>query len=167
MVDDHATAPDAPASSPVAAAQEEPTTYYGSADEFVRKQLIGTYRRRVIRQGSGGGLRWKAAWWESKEAQQRIEALRRAWEAARADEKAGMSIWWINHCDPNMSVLLSQDGPFADSTDENRIGESLPYAPPSKDCSSLTGSRRYTPSVQPPKSTKLRPQTPDPGTPKV
>ena len=123
-VDD--TAPDAP----TLAEKDEPTTYYGSADEFVRKQLIGTYRRRVIRQGSGGGLRWKAAWWESKEAQQRIEALWRAWEAARADEKAGMSTWWINHCDPHMAVLLSQDGPFADSTDENRIGQPLPYEPP-------------------------------------
>ncbi|WP_216848430.1 MULTISPECIES: DUF4913 domain-containing protein [unclassified Rathayibacter] len=77
--------------SALESAEEEPTTFYGSADEFVRKQLIGSYRRRIIRHGSGGGLRWKAAWWESKEAQQRIEALWRAWEAARADSKAGMS----------------------------------------------------------------------------
>ena len=43
-------------------AGEEPTTHFGSADEFVRKQLFGTYRRRVMAQGSSGGLRWKAAW---------------------------------------------------------------------------------------------------------
>lgn len=124
-VDDDDLTPDA-----YEGAEEEPTTFFGSADEFVRKQLIGTYRRRVIRGGSGSGLRWKAAWWSSAEAQQRIEALWRAWEAARADEKAGMSTWWINHCDPHMTALLSPDGPFADSQDENRVGEPLPYERP-------------------------------------
>ncbi|WP_216848429.1 MULTISPECIES: hypothetical protein [unclassified Rathayibacter] len=29
-----------------------------------------------------------------------------------------------------MTAFLSQDGPFADSTDENRLGEQLPYEPP-------------------------------------
>ncbi|RFA06806.1 hypothetical protein B7R21_18315 [Subtercola boreus] len=124
-----ATAPTLP---PVATSRPtpQPSTYFGSPDEFVRKQLIGTYRRRVIAQGSGGGQRWKAAWWESREAQQRMEALWRAWEAARNDEKAGASTWWISHCDPHMSVLLSPDGPFADSTDENRLGDPLPYTSP-------------------------------------
>ena len=134
--------PAATAASVDVDAGEEPTTHFGSADEFVRKQLISTYRRRVVAQGSGGGSRWKAAWWESKEAQQRIEALWRAWEAARADPKAGMSAWWINHCDPHMNVLLSSDGPFADSTDENRIGEALPYEPP------VEGA--FPPDLQPP-----------------
>ncbi|WP_219812347.1 DUF4913 domain-containing protein [Rathayibacter sp. AY1C7] len=100
--------------------EEAVTTHYGSADEFVRKQLISTYRRRVIAYGSGGGMRWKAAWWESKEAVQRIEALWRAWEAARRDETDGPSTWWVNHCDPHMNVLLSMDGPFADSRRERR-----------------------------------------------
>jgi len=143
--DDDPFGADEPATAAVSIdveAQEEPTTHFGSADEFVRKQLIGTYRRRVMAQGSGAGLRWKAAWWESKEAQQRIEALWRAWEAARADPKAGMSAWWINHCDPHMSVLLSPDGPFADSTDENRIGEALPYEAP------VEGA--FPPDLQPP-----------------
>ncbi|RFA17742.1 DUF4913 domain-containing protein [Subtercola boreus] len=132
---------DQPAGEPVV------TTHFGSADEFVRKQLIGTYRRRVIAQGSGAGFRWKAAWWESKEAQQRIEALWRAWEAARADEKAGMSAWWIEHCDPHMSVLLSPEGPFADSTDENRIGDPLPYEPADEGL--------FEPDLQPPLLTQL------------
>lgn len=111
--------------------EEEATTFYGSADEWVRKHLIVTYRRRVVATGSSGHGRWKAAWYESREAQQRIEALWRAWEAARQDTKDGMSTWWINHCDPHMSVLLSPTGPFADSTDENELGDPLPYiAPP-------------------------------------
>lgn len=84
----------APAAEHAPAQDEEAvTTHYGSADEFVRKQLISTYRRRVIAYGSGGGMRWKAAWWESKEAVQRIEALWRAWEgvggrATRRDGRA-------------------------------------------------------------------------------
>ena len=121
----------APAAEHAPAQDEEAvTTHYGSADEFVRKQLISTYRRRVIAYGSGVGMRWKAAWWESKEAVQRIEALWRAWEAARQDEKDGPSTWWVNHCDPHMNVLLSMDGPFADSRDENDVGDPLPYTPP-------------------------------------
>ncbi|WP_216364044.1 DUF4913 domain-containing protein, partial [Subtercola boreus] len=124
-----------PAVTPAPAVASQPdkkqeaavTTHFGSADEFVRKQLIGSYRRRVIAHGSGGGMRWKAAWWDSEEAQQRMEALWRSWEAARQDEKAGMSSWWINHCDPHMKALLSPEGPFADSKDENRIGAPLPY----------------------------------------
>ncbi|KQQ00534.1 hypothetical protein ASG06_14335 [Rathayibacter sp. Leaf185] len=79
--DDDPFGADEPATAAVSAdvdPGEEPTTRFGSADEFVRKQLIGTYQRRVMAQGSGGGLRWKAAWWESQDAQRRIEALWRA-----------------------------------------------------------------------------------------
>ena len=34
------------------------------------------------------------------------------WEFLRLDETIGMSVWWRDHADHCMSVLLSADGPF-------------------------------------------------------
>jgi hypothetical protein len=108
---------------------EEPTTFFGSSDEWMRKFLLPSYQRRVTPKGQSGGSRWAAAWWESTEAMHRIEALWRMWEGVR-DKPVELSAWWINHLDAHMSVLLAPGGPFANSTDENRPGEPLPYSPP-------------------------------------
>ena len=70
-----------------------------------------------------------AAWWASTEAMHRIEALWRMWESVR-DDPAELSAWWISHLDAHMNVLLAAGGPFANSTDENRPGDELPYAAP-------------------------------------
>jgi hypothetical protein len=102
---------------------------YGSVDEWLRKYWRYTYRRRVSGKGSGTG-RWKAVWWTTDEAVQRLEALWRSWEASRLDAGLGMSTWWINHAEPHMTALLSPDGPFTGSTDENLPGDPLPYSPP-------------------------------------
>lgn len=111
--------------------EEEPTTHYGSADEWVRKFLLPTYRRRVTAKGQSGGARWAAAWWSSVEAMLRLESQWRMWEEARKNP-GELSAWMINHLDVHMAVLLSIDGPFATSTDENRPGEALPYTGPPK-----------------------------------
>lgn len=114
---------------PANRADEEPTTFYGSADEWVRKFLLPTYRRRVTAKGQSGGSRWAAEWWNSVEAMLRLESQWRMWEEARKNP-ADLSAWMINHLDVHMRVLLAVDGPFATSTDENRPGEPLPYEPP-------------------------------------
>ena len=106
-----------------------PELFYGSVDEFVRKHLRYHYRRAVGRSGRAE-YRWRAAWWKSEEALARLEALWRAWEAARQDPGAGVSDWWLNHADRQMSVLLSPSGPFATSEDANRPGDPLPYTEP-------------------------------------
>lgn len=59
----------------------------------------------------------------------RIEALWRMWEGLQ-DQPAELSAWWINHLDAHMAVLLAPGGPFANSMDENRPGEPLPYSSP-------------------------------------
>lgn len=109
-------------------AQEAPKLFYGTVDEFVREHLRFKYRRTVGRPGRAD-LRWKAAWWESEEAISRLESIWRTWENARQDP-IGLSDWWINHCDRQMAVLLSSTGPFAQSEDENKPGDPLPYTPP-------------------------------------
>ena len=104
-------------------------TVYGSGDEWLRKYWRFTYRRRVSAKGTGTG-RWKAEWWNTDEAVQRLETLWRGWEAARLDPGLGTSAWWINHAAPHMTALLATDGPFSDSKDENQVGDPLPYQQP-------------------------------------
>lgn len=109
----------------------EHALYYGSVDEFVREYLCKVYRRRV--DGRGTQRVWAAEWWRYPEALIRLEALWRAWEKLRQDASMGMSVWWRDHADHHMAVLLDPSGPFGKATgDENANGadEPLPYAAP-------------------------------------
>ncbi|MGE3194624.1 MAG: DUF4913 domain-containing protein [Microbacteriaceae bacterium] len=113
-----ATAPD-PSSEPPAAAvpaADVPQLYFGSVDEFVREKLRFTYIRRV---GPTGAYRWAADWWRYPEAISRLDSLWRAWEALRLDGTFGMSVWWRDHADHHMRMLMAPDGPFATSRDTN------------------------------------------------
>ncbi|MFC3690464.1 DUF4913 domain-containing protein [Aquipuribacter hungaricus] len=131
---DHGRPVDASQAGVVAvAADRPPPLYYGSVDEFVRLYLRLVYRRRI----DGTHRRWAARWWEHEEAIIRLEALWRAWEHLRLDPATGMSVWWRDHADHHMRVLMDPDGPFADiDVDEtghntSRRGDPLPYeAPP-------------------------------------
>ena len=112
-------------------AEPAPELYYGSVDEFVREYLRHVYRRRI----DGRHRVWAARWWEHDEAVIRLEALWRAWEHLRRDPGTGMSVWWRDHADHHMAVLMEPDGPFftADVSGESnqaRKDEPLPYAPP-------------------------------------
>ena len=69
-------------------------------------------------------------WWRSAEAISRLDALWRAWENLRLDGTTGMSVWWRDHADHHMAILMDPDGPFAGSTDACGRGEPLPYTPP-------------------------------------
>jgi hypothetical protein len=42
-----------------------------------------------------------------------MDALWRAWEHLRLDPATGISVWFRDHADPHMAVLLSEHGPFA------------------------------------------------------
>lgn len=116
-----------PAPAPVAA-PAEPQLFFGSVDEFLREKLRYTYARRV---GPQGPNRWAADWWKYPEAISRLDSLWRAWEALRLEGTFGMSVWWRDHADHHMRMLMSPEGPFADSRDTAGQGEPLPYnAPP-------------------------------------
>ena len=94
----------------------------------MRDYPIKVYRRPV---GAQGGRKWAARLWEYPEALSRSHALWRAWEHLRLDPATEMSVWWRDHADHHMPMLLSPNGPFAASDDQNKRGEPLPYeAPP-------------------------------------
>lgn len=110
--------------------EAETGLYYGSVDEFVREYLRHMYKRRI----DGRNRVWSARWWSYGEAIARLEALWRSWEYLRQDPSTGMSVWWRDHADYHMPILLDPDGVFADAADDpenlNRRGEPLPYLPP-------------------------------------
>lgn len=129
------TEPDGSGQEPADVPEHEPAgpeLYYGSLDEFVREYLRHVYRRAI----NGRSRVWAARWWEYDEAVIRLEALWRSWEHLRLDPSTGMSVWWRDHADHHMAVLMDPDGPFAaaDASAENnhtRKGAPLPYeAPP-------------------------------------
>ena len=119
--------PPAGDTSPATDAAAEPTLFFGSVDEFVRERLRYTYSRRV---GPQGPNRWAAEWWRYAEAISRLDALWRSWEALRLEPTFGMSVWWRDHADHHMRMLMSPEGPFAESRDENKGGDPLPYTAP-------------------------------------
>lgn len=112
--------------------EEEAALYFGSVDEFFRGYLRPNYRRRV----DGNQTLWAADWWKYAEAVARLDALWRAWEHLRLDPQTGMSVWFRDHAEHHMSILLSSSGPFAGiGTGPNREhvnekGELLPYVEP-------------------------------------
>lgn len=110
---------------------EEPTLFYGSTDDFVREYLRYAYARRI----DGATLVWAAEWWRYDEAVIRLEALWRSWEHLRLDAATGMSVWFRDHADHHMALLMSSSGPFAAAdtyADSNKceVGEPLPCTAP-------------------------------------
>ena len=57
-------------------------------------------------------------------------AFSQAWEALRLELTFGMSVWWRDHADHHMRMLMSPEGPFATSRDRNSDGDPLPYTAP-------------------------------------
>lgn len=114
FVDDTELATDddaALAATPAASNQDDepPKPEFDSVYDFVEQHLVFLYERRV--RGSEDRA-WCPQWWSHPEAVSRLEALWRAWEALRTDPALGMSVWWRDHADAHMSVLLDTAGPF-------------------------------------------------------
>lgn len=119
------------------ASEDAPTAgtslYFASVDEFVREFICPTYTRQV---GGGTPTRlWAGEWWRHREAVARLEALWRAWEHLRMEGSTGVSVWFRDHADHHMNILMNPEGPFAaididDPTNKNKKGEPLPYVAP-------------------------------------
>ncbi|MBO0910104.1 DUF4913 domain-containing protein [Arthrobacter sunyaminii] len=88
--------------------EKAPELVYGSAEEFLHEQLLPTYVRSVNPKSS----KWCVEWYFHPEAVSRVSALWRAWEHLRLDAATGMSVWWRDHADHHMRVLLDTQGPF-------------------------------------------------------
>ena len=99
-----------------------PPLYYSDLDQFVGEYLVFVYRRETERPD----VYWCRQWWKHEEAIARLEAIWRSWELLRLFPAEGASRWWLNHADPNMRVLLSEDGPFHRCRDGEHNATLLP-----------------------------------------
>jgi hypothetical protein len=105
---------DTTAPNPCAGAGEDgkpekaPELVYGTAEEFLHEQLLPTYVRSV----TGKTAKWCIEWYFHPEAVSRVAALWRSWEHLRLDPATGMSVWWRDHADHHMGVLLNPQGQF-------------------------------------------------------
>lgn len=114
-------------STPVPGAGQAPRLYYGSTAEFVREYLRHVYKRKI----DGNRTFWSLRWWASDEAIARLEAMWLAWEHLRLDPATGPSVWWRDHADPHMAVLLSSVGPFGkESQVRSGLDQPLPHEEP-------------------------------------
>ncbi|MEO5316241.1 DUF4913 domain-containing protein [Pseudarthrobacter sp. CC12] len=65
--------------------------------------MLPTYVRDV----DGRAAKWCIEWYFHPEAVSRVEALWRAWEHLRLDGSTGISVWFKDHADHHMYVLLA------------------------------------------------------------
>jgi hypothetical protein len=107
---------------------EPPRPYYPTLPDWIEQWLLPVYRRSI----TGHARAWCPEWWRHDEAVARLEALWRAWEHLRLDAAIGMSLWFRDHADHHLSVLLDADGPFkgCDAKHSERPLEPLPHEPP-------------------------------------
>ncbi len=103
-------------------------SYYSTLPEWVEGWLLPLYRRSL----NGHHRVWCPQWWRHDEAVARLDALWHAWEHLRLDPATGMSVWFRDHADHHMSILLDADGPLkgCDATHTQRPLQPLPYDPP-------------------------------------
>jgi hypothetical protein len=108
---------------------EPPALFYPSLDRFVAEQLAPMYRRHL---GDGRHRTWCPRWWCHAEAIARLDALWRAWEHLRREPALGMSVWFRDHADPHLGVLMDADGPFRGCKPDGHVGrlEPLPVEDP-------------------------------------
>src|ERR1017187_2277984 len=107
---------------------DPPGLYYLTLEEWVGEWLFPVYRRSVL----GHDRVWCPQWWRHAEAVARLESLWRAWEHLRQDAAVGLSVWFRDHADHHMTVLLDADGPFkgCDGRHSDRPVDELPHDPP-------------------------------------
>lgn len=106
----------------------DPTPVYRNVEEFVTQLFIP-----MICRPEGGQFRWCREWWRHSEAVSRFHALWHAWEVLRWEPGTGMSIWYRDHLDYQMSVIIGDTGPFRECTSRrHQEPRPLPYeaAPP-------------------------------------
>lgn len=78
---------------------------YPSVDAWVSSWLIPVWTRDV----SADRLTWCPQWWRHPEAVARLTALWQAWEQLRLEPGAAMSVWWRDHADHHLPVLLDAE----------------------------------------------------------
>jgi hypothetical protein len=93
-----------------------PAPRFPDSPAWVSGWLATTVRRHVNEKRAGQLLAWCPSWAAHPEAEDRIEGMWRAWEAAQAStDPAAIAHWWLKIADPMLKALMDPDqGPFSD-----------------------------------------------------
>lgn len=103
---------------------------YTSVEEWVQDYLVRVIQRRISDR-PGHGLTWDARWWRHDEVVARLTSLWWTWESARrtVEDRAAMSGWWVEHCEPHLRMLLDGvTGPMSGADDAGTWGGYGPLA---------------------------------------
>lgn len=104
---------------------ESPAPHYPSVEVWVNSWLLQTWTRPMGSQSTT----WCPQWWRHAEAVSRLTSLWLAWEHLRMDAGTGMSVWWRDHADVHLNVLLSTSGPFKGCEIEGHTRHPVPHLP--------------------------------------
>lgn len=119
-----------------------PELQFENAIDWFDRWCRHVYRRKLP--GRGQSPSWREDWWRDPEARARIDSIWRAWEKLRLDPATGMSVWFKDHGDYHMGVLMGEGGPFiSEDSAKSRLGDPLPHARPDD---ALMGDERHTPA---------------------
>ena len=66
----------------------------------------------MFRRTLGGEFRWCAQWWQHGEAISRLTSLWHAWEVLRLQPGTGIGVWYRDHLDHQLPILMGARGPF-------------------------------------------------------
>ncbi|MGI8333645.1 DUF4913 domain-containing protein [Actinomadura scrupuli] len=93
-----------------------PDPLYPTVTDWVNDHFVLMYKRTL-----GGEFRWCAQWWQHAEAISRFTALWYAWEALRLQGSTGVGIWYRDHLDHQLPILLGPRGPFYQCTETEHL----------------------------------------------
>ncbi|MQY21716.1 DUF4913 domain-containing protein [Nocardia macrotermitis] len=82
---------------------------FADVGEFVEEYLRFVYQRQV---SDPNGMAWCPQWWKHAEAVLRLDAVWRSWERLRLDPGPGLTLWFLDHADPQMRRIFDHRGPF-------------------------------------------------------
>ena len=108
-----------------ASGTETPEPVYTAVEDWVTDHFLPMFRRTL-----GGEYRWCGCWWRHNEAVSRLTALWHAWEVLRLQPGTGIAIWYRDHLDHQLPILMGARGPFYQCTEtvhrESREAAAIP-----------------------------------------
>lgn len=88
--------------------EEAPAPLFPTLEAWVTGYLVHHVTAEL-----GAGMYWCPEWWRHTEALSRLEGIWREWEIHRLPDGPGMSVWWRDHADQQLTALMeSSRTPF-------------------------------------------------------
>ena len=88
-------------------AGDMPEPVYTTLEDWLTGYFLPMFRRTL-----GGEYRWCHQWWRHGEAISRLTSLWHTWEVLRLQPGTGIAIWYREHLDHQLPILMGQRGPF-------------------------------------------------------